>query len=328
MLRYITIALFVTTIYSCTDEIDVNSSVDKELVLNSFISTDSIFSVEISATQYIAGKETNGFPTNLRYATINIFEDGTEKETLPFTEKTSDNKALYKSQTFYPKTDKTYRIEVSNTNYDDISCETTIPIPVQIESLDTISTKTFKLTFKDSANINNYYRLLIKTTLGKINANSETEDTIIYVTSSLDGTNIESDDPVFDEDEDTDEELIDNASEEFNIFSDDLFDGETYTLSFTYNAHYLKNSALDTDNGEFYFLTILLQSISYDEYKYLQTVALYDRDDDDELMEPVQIYSNIDSGTGIFAGYSTDSVTLEKGTYPMDGITYVYDDDE
>ncbi len=324
---------------SCTDEIEISdASITQSLVLNSIINPDSIVSIELSETKTIPGVSTSYYP--IKGATVILFENNVEKEILNYTKNTSDgdSAAIYESNSFYPEADKTYRVEVSNTDFDDIDCETTIPTPIAIESLDTIcednsSNMTFEVTFTDSANVNNYYRILIRKTRGYLstewNGDTHTYDSVIVVTSSLDGTYLDSEDPVFVGTENADDYLLDTESDdnEFNIFSDELFDGQSYTLDFSYYARYLKPSYLETDKGEFYKFTILLQSISYEEYKYLRTYANFEWNEGGNLSEPVQVYSNIDNGTGIFAGFSTDSASLMNGEYPMDGITYVTDDE-
>ncbi len=339
-LRY-TIYIFLISglaiLSSCEDEIKIDEGdLTKNLVLNSIINPDSLFSVELSETKSIPGSSSSYYP--IKGATVMLYEDDTEKGTLSYTETTSDSAAVYEYNSFYPVTDKTYRIEVSNTEYDDISCETSIPATVAIESLDTISNAddydmTFELTFKDSANVTNYYRILLRTTRGYIstewNEETQTDDTVICVYSSMQSTYLDSDDPVFVATENADDYLLDTESDEneFNIFSDDLFNGETYTLEFTHTGRYFNNLYVEKDKGEFYSLTVLLQSISYEEYEYLRTYANFEWNEGGTLTEPIQVYSNIDNGTGIFASFSTDSVTLINGEYPKDGINYVYEED-
>ncbi len=337
MLRYSTYIISVlclSFLFSCTKELEFDdSSVTQNLVLNSIITPDSLFSVELSETKSIAGTNTCYHPVN--GATIMLYVDDTEKGSLTFKRVTSDSVAVYTYDSYYPQNDKTYRLEVSNTAYDDASCETSIPKPVTIMSLDTISNDnsyemTYEVTFKDSADVSNYYRILIRETKGYItskwNEETQTEDTSIVVYSSLESNYLESDDPVFSGTESADDYLLDTEADEneFNIFSDELIDGQTYTLDFTRYGYYFDNSNTETDKGEFYCLTVLLQSISYDEYMYLNTFANDEWNEGSYLSEPIQVYSNLDTGTGIFAGFSTDSATIIKGTYPMDGVTYLY----
>jgi hypothetical protein len=40
----------------------------------------------------------------------------------------------------------------------------------------------------------------------------------------------------------------------------------------------------------------------------------------------VPIYSNIENGNGIFAGYSVSEMELKIGEYPMEGIIYDLDE--
>jgi len=53
-----------------------------------------------------------------------------------------------------------------------------------------------------------------------------------------------------------------------------------------------------------------LSSVSEDYYKYNVTLAKYEQTQGDPFAQPVQVYSNIENGFGIFGGYSSFSDTL------------------
>jgi hypothetical protein len=104
----------------------------------------------------------------------------------------------------------------------------------------------------------------------------------------------------------------------FKEFSDELFDGKTYELSISkqYHNFVYTNDYKPKDDGENTTakaikneLIFELQSISASFYYYLRTISL-GNNSLDIFSEPVQIYSNINGGIGLFASYSKSTYTL------------------
>jgi hypothetical protein len=85
------------------------------------------------------------------------------------------------------------------------------------------------------------------------------------------------------------------------IFSDKMFDGKTCSVKIYY--------AIQPGEGD-YKLRITFRSISesYFKYKEKQFAYLFSLENDifSGMSEPIQLYSNITGGYGIFAGYSSD----------------------
>jgi len=100
-----------------------------------------------------------------------------------------------------------------------------------------------------------------------------------------------------------------NSNRNFNIISDKLFDGKSYELKIYSKMIYFKatpdkikypspNLPQIPVKSEIIFD---LQAISDDFFNYLKTVK-YNNTDLQYFSEPVQIYSNINNGTGILGG--------------------------
>ncbi len=93
------------------------------------------------------------------------------------------------------------------------------------------------------------------------------------------------------------------------VFSDKLFNNSEVTLSIFYEAPHSTNYG-DGSNITYldYSLIVVLRSITPDYYNYTNTLYqhIYNQDTDvwNPVSEPVQMYSNIQNGLGIFAGYS------------------------
>ena len=91
--------------------------------------------------------------------------------------------------------------------------------------------------------------------------------------------------------------------------SDNGFNGEAFTLDF-----YIIPTLIDPENQSNGVIKYVLKSISKDYYQYLLTSDYQRRiEDEGTLAEPVQIYSNIANGLGLFAGYNISVYTIALG---------------
>ena len=84
------------------------------------------------------------------------------------------------------------------------------------------------------------------------------------------------------------------------FFKDTLFDGQTHAieLSGNYNA---------PEHTRFY-VQVLYASETY--YEYLRSARLHESTQGNPFAEPVSVYSNVENGYGIFAGYSSQTFEL------------------
>ncbi len=109
----------------------------------------------------------------------------------------------------------------------------------------------------------------------------------------------------------------------FLEFSDELFNGKQYGLRVSFNSHSAEYfDEKETDYGPGYpngvevkqpikqELVFFLQSISKSYYLYLRTRSA-SMNMIDFLSEPVQIYSNVNGGIGIFGSYATAISRIE-----------------
>ena len=107
-----------------------------------------------------------------------------------------------------------------------------------------------------------------------------------------------------------------------NVFDNSLMNGKTYTFTVdspkagehnftTYNpfiGELSKDSEVIPSR-----VMVELQAISPELYRYLRTMQLYRISANDGYAEPVQIYSNIEGGWGIFGALSYDRHFVEYG---------------
>jgi len=344
-------------ITSCEKEIEFDEKlIAPKLVINSFIQQDSLITVNIASSKLIPGIKTD-FKW-IDNATVTLFVDGEEKEKLTvidvervptgyssvngdttFFYNESEPTKRYSTTQAKVEVGKTYKLEVSHPDYETAYCETSIPTPIQILAFDTATVinkqewgdnETFqaKIKFKDTPGEKNYYRLVYSKFTGvsqSYYSSPNDADSIIYLTNELRGTYINSSDKLLNpSEEDANDFLFGSAGNYYNLFTDELIDGKEYELSFAVDLtnNYYGSSVQTKKKGEFMRLTITLQSITREAYLYMKSTYANKYYESDFFSEPVQVFTNIENGIGIFAGTSSSSVLISRGEYPVEGVKY------
>jgi hypothetical protein len=327
---------------SCTKEIEFNANLlEPKLVVNALCNLDSILEVEVSANKPIPGFETK-FQL-ITDASVKLFVDGTETDQLVYKSLIgSDNQtALYVSKTKV-ESGKLYKLEVGHKDFKktatgEMILGKQVPVinvttePIVNTDLNSGNQQKIKasLKFSDPADEENYYRLEIGYRIGESFSHPVSNgDTVNYVQVmdySFNYTGIESDDPVFSSNDNADEMLFESSNSGFTLFSDELFNGKTYDLTFFLNQSILYDiQKLDFAKGDFYIITFQLQNLTKDAYYYFKSVGSFGWYSEGLFSEPVQVYNNINNGLGIFGGYSSSIFKLQKGEYPVEGVEYYY----
>jgi hypothetical protein len=246
-----------------------------KIVVNSKITSDSTFKVHLSRSLNIVD---NGELSSITDASVSIL-DGNDNliETL-----------VYDAEGFYlgsnsPLTNQTYKIRVSAPSYTPVSSQTYIPNDVTIISVDTssyVSTEgdtlfKLKIVFADNGSFDDFYQIRLGYgyfVSGQLYYNP------VSLTSNDVSLGLEQD------------EFVDFAS-----FTDELFNGSTKTLEVSCNNF----------SSYYDYLQINIITASKDVYLYDRTLATYSQNNGGFFSEPVQVYTNITNGFGIFGGYQT-----------------------
>ena len=205
-----------------------------------------------------------------------------------------------------------------------ISAKTTIPPTPQITRIDTTSFKRtigqnyyygywwsntdnyfrIKINIKDPAHIKNFYRLLVNVDVETHYDPEYTERYDIPVIESYTASGFISEDPVITNgnppEDNSDFSIITFEQNHFGVFTDEMFDGQEYPLNVFIPSPY------ENYYGGYYFFTtkrkytlkIRLQSLSEDLYRYYTSLQKYTYYND-ELIEPVRVYNNVEGGLGI-----------------------------
>jgi len=318
ILNILYILLIFGILLSCDTEIQFNGKVTEPvLVVNALACTDSIIHTKVSLSRFFLDQEDDSPPVT--DATVALYVNGTFRENL-----VHFKKGEYLS-TYVTVQGDVIRLNVSAPGQESVWSETTVPLATadfQIDStivksdtslliytvsdnpyeynstyhFDTVGvtynyTHTYKVSFSNPVGVSNYYRLVVNnmtTFNGRISTieyRNDIED-IVFGSgkNNLDGLFAETgDDP-------------------YNVFSDELIDGTTHTITFKYQQDFnrIDNRPSYVDSTIHYerSVTVDLQSISRAYYLYLKSLKALGLADP-FMSEPVQIYTNIDKGLGI-----------------------------
>ncbi|MDD3859571.1 MAG: DUF4249 domain-containing protein [Bacteroidales bacterium] len=251
-------------------------------VVNSILKSDSTLVINLSYSASL----NFGKIEYIENATIRFFVDDNFLETISNAEG-----GMYISN-ITVESGKKYNCEIDIPGYEIITCEAIIPTRAKIIN---ITHKNFaytdpegtifpavEITFENNTNTSEYFEIVIKA----LRTDWEGEERNIY--AYLVGI----DDP-----------LIINEGLPIAVFSDELITDSIYTMSLNYFTGGSSWNTADT-----YPYIIELHSINYDYYKYLKQLYLFKQAVNSDNLTgstpPVQIYSNVENGYGIFAGYS------------------------
>jgi hypothetical protein len=332
---YILLSLFLGILCSsCINEIDFDELQTAPMItVNCLATPDTILRLNLNLTKFFLSTAP-GFET-VTDRVVKLYVNDKFKETLLI--RNNQYQSKYK-----PKTGEHLRLEIFNPGADTLLAITSTVIPPKPELLDVdtssvynsssylvndsavdISGKVYNDTlarivnlrinyevqFRDSLLMSNFYRI-------KIFIFHYYEDGKI----SRETLRLRPDDIIFDRKNETD--IFDNDRDKiFNIFNDELIDGKIYSVKLYGNLNKVsilpgKKEILRAAGYKFPVrseLVIDLQAIDKHFFQYLKTVK-YNNTDLQYFSEPVQVYSNIAGGTGLFGSYSHAYYTIPLTT--------------
>ncbi len=98
-----------------------------------------------------------------------------------------------------------------------------------------------------------------------------------------------------------------NIGQSIIFFEDDAFATESISVRF-----YLSSHNIDILNGDNYEVYFILKTLSASYFNYLKSIALQNEVNEQETpTEPVQIYTNINNGLGLFGAYNFSYINAE-----------------
>ncbi len=310
--------LSVLLLSSCYKQLEIEFPNSEPLIAVSCLFTkDSSFVVNVNQTSSfndsVSHKITN--------ATCKLFADNQFVENL-----THSSDGFYTSPSNYKADYNTvYKIEISSEDLPVVSAINEIPQPVQITNLTKQDSVMFgedgkylhqlDITIDDPSEIDNYYEFTIfayyKLDYSNVWWLDSTELAEIDTSYHIKTVVPQSQDIVL-----KNEGLLDYYPHTFP-FSDELFNGQTYTLNINY---LLPESTTSYNETQIYLITdyqliVAVRSVSEDYYKYKKKLIIHQENQDSDIWngigDPVQMFSNIKNGYGIFAGYTTFIDTIQ-----------------
>ena len=325
----------------CVKDIDFKGEIIQPLlVMNSFITPDSVLKAHISKSKFFLSSNETSVISN---ADISVYINGQ-----------SEGKMAYIGNGFYelnhkPAVGDVVRFVVDAPNMKSVWSETPILPKVEILSVDTVGTVLdsfpiyrgggygidepmeevgmqyrvdyrFHVKFKDPVGVNNYYRLMV------YRKSLYSRDYYEYYSSNDMGPQYHYDyielpaepesfyydynfnfDDIVATGNQTELEIITGSYNLYNTFLDELIDGKDYSLTFSvtgFKYRYFPDKKPDDFTPD--EIHVDLQTVSKDYFYYLKTVEANDNNSGNPFAEPVQIYNNINDGIGILGAYTSN----------------------
>ncbi len=326
-LKNIFITLAFLGLFACNTEIDFEGEITSSmLVINSFITPDSVIKVHVSKSKFFL-KDDNQFDV-VDNATVNLWVNNIQKETL-----IKQGNGYYISN-YKPMIGDIIKITAKNAIFSEVDCSVEIMDSTTILSFDTIrnlinesliinynSDKYGKMVvdtvgkyknekldiviqFQDNPQISNYYRMVA--TRRMYFDDGKFFDENFYLSS---------DDIVFGDNSTTSIIGENGNNSSFLEFSDEYFSGQKYAVrfySYLNGMEYFAGKEPKKDDGGTVGtvkiiktdLILNLQTISKSYYLFLKSISA-NSSVIEFFSEPVQIHSNVNGGIGILGSYTS-----------------------
>jgi hypothetical protein len=287
---------------SCQKEVFVDFPDQKpQIVINSLFTPDSLFTVRVFGTLPLLDARSHEVLDN---ATVVIYENEAEVETLPY----NAEKEYYRSNSFKPTAGRVYRVRVAVPGYPDATAQSSVPLAVPIanfvykdsagvdENGSFINSVTY--TFEDPAQENNFYAMQGTFDFIQVRPNFGTAkfDTIRGFSSLY----LYSDQPTV---------KTSAYAGGLAMVDDQLFDGQTQSIALSFYPGWYDPRRNSKRTFRFY-----LKTASSEYFRYFQKLQghLTNQNFDIFAGEAVIMYTNVENGYGVFAGYSQDTVVVVK----------------
>jgi hypothetical protein len=210
------------------------------------------------------------------------------------------SQGFYSIPGFYPQAGHTYRLNASHATTGSVVASAYLPPVVPILSVDTATFTTewgqqglrLSVRFSDPPGQHNIYAFGAEATFKEFD----------YQTMSYTGKKLTH--PVYIYD--NDDQFIKEESINFDgtlYFEDLLFDGQSKTVTFGISDY----SYYDSDTV---WLKVQMEQIDPSYFLYVRSYKAYEQARGNPFAEPVQVYTNVQGGYGIFAGSSAAGFSI------------------
>ena len=274
--------LFVLLFWGCETIVQVDlPDYQPQLVINGIFIANTTWNIGISQSVGILGTAQPQPVTNAR---VEIWQDGQRLTTL-----THNSDGFYHSNNVLPRPGPTYELRVSAPGFQHVTAWGSLPPRATVQNVSFV-TENIDFFYKN-ANITvtmddppakNYYEIFVLV--------RDDFSTWSYTT-------MRSSDPAFTESNTNIE--IGEEREYFGnlaLIDDAIFNGTLYPLKF---KAFIWEGANE--------VSVVISALSEEVFLHNQTFRLQDDTNDNPFAEPVQAYSNIQNGYGVFGGVYPDS---------------------
>ena len=300
MKKLIYVICFVAFI-SCEKVIPFDEEiVEPKMVINGVFHSDTTWRIHISSSRSVI--DSNSYK-NITNASAFILDNN---ENL-IEELMHDTNGFYIGSTT-PQENVNYHLHVDHPTLENTRSQNLIPSLININGIDTTTTYSngekyldLSINFEDPGNISNYY--LVETYLVREILEIKNGDTLEYEIDTSKAFMLL-----------TDEVFQDGDSpwEDQGLFNDILFNGQTKSLEISLpNWDNYGNEAGYIWSDRNIGLRFYLHNISQDYYYYRRSLELYEQTSNNPFAQPVQVFSNIQNGFGIFAGTQVKYFDIE-----------------
>ena len=271
---------------SCEKEIPLDvDEIAPRIVVNSIFSAGDTIWLQLSESRDVIY---DGDLPNLTTAEAKLLDEN-QNVLGTFTHQSEGS---YYLADVYPEVGSSYGLSVSNSGFETVTATSKTPQIVEIISIDTVTKSNYlemDITFTDDGSQQNYYSVTIINFEAYFDEFGEIveyweypyicTDEIIPVNGGADWDG-------------------EKCADEF-YFTDETFNGTNYTFK-------AKTWKIASEEGEVAAgVMVIVRSLSEDYFKYKLTYSKYLETQGSPFAEPVQVYSNIENGFGIFGGYSS-----------------------
>jgi hypothetical protein len=277
-MKYFICILFCLAIASCDLVVDIDVPFEKkQLVVNCDFNPEEVWSSYISLNKHILDTLEHARVTN---AFVVVYENDQPIDTLVHVEN-----GKYESDFGKPFAGKTYSIRVQAENYETATAQSLIPNVTPIDNVTvtepvrgSMDYRTeIEVAFSDNLYENNFYQIKVFSRFDRLGEDFQVEPSLQIV-----------------------ETIVDDPSENIEVtdwrtgvlLKDAFFNGKKRVLS-------MKTRYPGGSN-----FIVELRTLSKDYYDYYITRSLQEASNGDPLSQPINVYSNIENGFGIFAGYA------------------------
>ena len=286
--------LFITA--GCETTVDVElPDHEPRLVINELFVADSAWRVSVTRSQGIQEADRRAAPP-VENATVVIRANDRVVDTLTYTDE-----EIYRSldaDASQPQVGTPYTLRVSAPGFETAEATGQAPRPVPFRiALREGEHSDVDVTITDPAGRDNYYALFV---YEKIVGPERTVRQALLFTSAS---------PLLKDDVQIDFGDGGRARYERALFTDETFQGETRRV--TLRIRDLETPSQLPPEVE-RFVIVVLASLSEASYEYQRTADLADDTEDNPFSEPVQVFSNVNGGLGIFAGATWVERTLPR----------------